>query len=96
MASFHQRSILEVQHNRSYEQFIKKLDIQYNLANKKVHGLIIILLPSFQDWRGEPGQCSSATQRRLSKAPMASHCDGRPPLKNKINIVWTNGPHIRY
>ena len=45
---------------------------------------------------GAPGPCFSATHGRRSRAPIASYCDELFPSRNKFNIVWTNGPHIRY
>jgi len=48
------------------------------------------------NWWGAPGQCNSATQRRHLRDPIASYCGGLSPSKNKFNIMWTIGPHIRY
>ena len=48
------------------------------------------------DWWGAPGPCNSATHGRPLRAPVASYFGGLFPSRNKFNIVWTNGPHIRY
>ena len=49
-----------------------------------------------QIWWVEPDPCNSATHGRLAKTQIASYLIGFSPLKNKVNIVWSDGPHIRY